>query len=119
VGKRVLREALARRVGPEIANRRKHGFDVPLARWLRTTLRPMVEDVLGPAAVARRGLFEPAAVSTLVESHLSGRADLSRRVYVLLVLELWLRQFVDERGVLPATRAAEERTRRHGTPGAA
>jgi hypothetical protein len=79
----------------------------------------VVEDALGAAAVARRGLFDPAAVSTLVESHLSGRADLSRRVYVLLVLELWLRQFVDGRGVSPATVTAEARTSRHGTPGAA
>lgn len=119
VGKRVLREALARRVGPEIANRRKHGFDVPLARWLRTALRPLVEDALGPAAVARRGLFDPAAVSTLVKAHLSGRADLSRRVYVLLVLELWLRQFMDGHGARPATATAEEPAKPRGAAGGA
>jgi len=119
VGKRVLREALARRVGPEIANRRKHGFDVPLARWLRTALRPVVEDALGPAAVARRGLFDPAAVSTLVKAHLSGRADLSRRVYVLLVLELWLRQFVDGRGMRPVTAATEDPAKPRDAAGAA
>jgi asparagine synthase (glutamine-hydrolysing) len=95
VGKRVLRAALARRVPEALAWRPKHGFNVPLARWLRTHLRPMVEDALSPQTVARRGLFDARAVASLWRAHLHGRADLSRRVYVLLALELWMRRFID------------------------
>jgi asparagine synthase (glutamine-hydrolysing) len=89
-GKRLLRRALADL--PEVARRRKHGFDVPLGAWLRGSLRPLMMDTLAPAAVRRRGLFRPDAVQALVSAHLGGRGDYSRKIFTLMALEAWLDQ---------------------------
>ena len=89
-GKRVLRAALARAL-PETASRRKHGLSAPQGAWLRGPLRELLLDALAPDAVRRRGLFRAVAVERLIAAHLRGRADHSRRVFTLLVLELWLR----------------------------
>jgi len=97
-GKRLLRRALADL--PEVARRRKHGFDVPLGAWLRGSLRPLMMDTLAPAAVRRRGLFRPDAVEALVSAHLRRRGDYSRKIFTLMALEAWLDQ-------LPARREAE------------
>jgi asparagine synthase (glutamine-hydrolysing) len=89
VGKVVLRYALAPDL-PAAALRPKHGFNVPLGDWLRGRGRALVGDTLSPATLRRRGLLRPEAVTRLVEAHLAGRGDYSRKLFTLLVLELWL-----------------------------
>src|SRR5690606_25270938 len=46
VGKWLLREAFAEKLPPEIWNRKKMGFGVPLDSWFRAELRPLLHDVL-------------------------------------------------------------------------
>lgn len=89
VGKVILRRAL-QPVLPRVAGRRKHGFDVPLGAWMRGPLRDLLRDTLAPAAVRRRGLLRASVVERLVTAHLAGRGDQSRKLFSLLVLELWL-----------------------------
>jgi asparagine synthase (glutamine-hydrolysing) len=88
-GKLLLRRVARERL-PRAAARPKHGFDVPAGEWLRGPLRERLRDALSPAAVARRGLFRPEAVERLLDAHLRGRADHSRKVLTLFALELWL-----------------------------
>jgi asparagine synthase (glutamine-hydrolysing) len=88
-GKRILRQALAGAF-PRIASRPKHGFDVPLGAWLRGPLRPLLLDCLAPAAVRRHGILRERAVTRMVDAHLRGQGDHSRKLYSLMVLELWL-----------------------------
>jgi asparagine synthase (glutamine-hydrolysing) len=104
-GKRILRRALAPRF-PRIAARAKHGFDVPLGPWLRGPLRGLLADTLSPEAVRRRGLLRERAVTGMVEAHLRGRGDHSRKLFSLMVLEIWLRRWLyrggrDEAGDAP------------------
>jgi asparagine synthase (glutamine-hydrolysing) len=94
-GKRLLRRALADL--PEVARRRKHGFDVPLGSWLRGSLRPLMLDTLSAATVRRRGLFRPDAVEALVSAHLRGRGDHARKIFTLMALETWLDQLPPRR----------------------
>jgi asparagine synthase (glutamine-hydrolysing) len=85
--KRVLK-ALARDLVPkEVIDRPKQGFAVPLARWLRGPLRPLVEETLAPERV-RGGLLREDAVSRLVKANREGAAD-PRQVWSLVVLETW------------------------------
>src|SRR6185436_5517827 len=90
-GKVVLKRAVADLLPAEILKRRKHGFGVPLGRWFRGDLRPMVEDTLlaGPRLARRLRL---PAVRALFEEHRAGRADHGHRLWTLLTLELWLRK---------------------------
>jgi asparagine synthase (glutamine-hydrolysing) len=89
LGKIVLRRALASRL-PAAAARPKHGFNVPLGDWMRHGGRDLVQDTLSPETVRRRGLFRPQTVSRLLRAHLAGRGDHSRKLFTLVVLELWL-----------------------------
>ena len=99
-GKRVLRRALAATF-PRAAARPKHGFDVPLGPWLRGPLRPLLLDALSPEVVRRRGLFREAAVARILDAHLRGRGDHSRKLYSLLVLEMWLRRWTAAAAPVP------------------
>jgi asparagine synthase (glutamine-hydrolysing) len=77
-----------------IRRRHKRGFGLPLRRWMREDLGTLVRDVLLDRRARERGLFEPREVQRLVES-LDRDRDAPDRVWTLLVLELWFREFID------------------------
>jgi asparagine synthase (glutamine-hydrolysing) len=87
--KYLLKRALAGRVPDPILERRKQGFGVPVAKWLRGPLRPLLEDVLGRDRLRRIGLFSPDAVGRLVHEHVQGVQNHQRTLWTLLVFELW------------------------------
>jgi len=87
--KYVLKRALAGRLPDTIIGRRKQGFGVPIAQWLRGPLRPLLEETLAAERVRRIGLFAPESVGRLVSEHVAGHRDHRRALWILLVFELW------------------------------
>jgi asparagine synthase (glutamine-hydrolysing) len=94
-GKYILKKALAGIVPAEIRGRAKMGFGVPVGRWFRRELKPMAYDVLLDARAAGRGYFRPEAVRALLNEHQGRRVDHGHRIWALLILELWHREFID------------------------
>jgi asparagine synthase (glutamine-hydrolysing) len=82
---------------PEVLTRPKRGFEMPVGAWMRNELREIVEEALSPETVKRRGLFRPEQVGAVYQSFLDEKAPYLRP-WALVVLELWLRQFVDNNG---------------------
>jgi asparagine synthase (glutamine-hydrolysing) len=93
VGKLPLRAALARYVPPHTIPRRKAGFDIPMAQWLRGALRPQVEDLLLNRNPYPSGLFDRTALRRLYATHLEGH-DRQRGLWTLLALQLWAERHV-------------------------
>jgi asparagine synthase (glutamine-hydrolysing) len=87
--KRVLKRALRDRLSPEIAGRRKRGFNIPLARLMHGRLAPLLARALDPVRVERGGLLRPAAVGALLKEHMEKRRDNGRLLWNLLMLQLW------------------------------
>ncbi len=91
--KHVLKHAIASLLPKPILRRRKRGFNVPIARWLRRDLRGLVAEYLSPSMVRRQGCFDPAIVSELVRRHDDGRVDYGRNLWSLLVFSMWSEQW--------------------------
>jgi asparagine synthase (glutamine-hydrolysing) len=86
----ILKRAMKDRLPSEILARKKQGFAVPVAGWLRDELAPVLRDELAPAKLAREGFFDADYVQGLVGDHLSGRRDRRKALWTLLVFERWL-----------------------------
>ena len=94
--KHILKSALRGLLPDAILDRPKMGFGVPLAEWLRGSLKEMVLDtVLSDRALAR-GYFKPAAVREMVAAHMAGSNDHQYPLWDLLLLERWHRMFIDQ-----------------------
>jgi asparagine synthase (glutamine-hydrolysing) len=93
--KGLLKEAFADVLPPEVLSHRKQGFMIPLGRWLRTDLRDMLEELLSPASLKRRGLFLPVAVERMKHEHLSRTRQHADRLWTLMMAELWMREYLD------------------------
>jgi asparagine synthase (glutamine-hydrolysing) len=90
--KHILKEAFKDWLPPGFMGRKKKGFSVPLARWLKEDLAGMLHDVL----VDKRVLapwFRQNEVERIVADHRSGRGSHSARLWPLLVLALWVERF--------------------------
>ena len=95
VTKYIAKRALASCVPREIIQRKKAGFPVPYALWLRRDLERWVRSILFDKKTVDRGLFNKSAVERLLLANL--RTGLfSKEVFCLLVLELWYRCFIDQ-----------------------
>ena len=88
-GKRLLKAAVADRLPPSILRRSKKGFGIPVARWLRGPLSPLLDRLLSPDRVRIQGIFRPEAVSRLVAEHRGGVRDHRKPLWTLLVFQLW------------------------------
>jgi asparagine synthase (glutamine-hydrolysing) len=93
--KYILKKAAEKWLPKNIIYRKKAGFSAPLRSWLHNDLRGMVEDLLCESKVRQRGYFDYREVRRLIDDNLAGREDNSLKIFQLLTLELWHREFID------------------------
>jgi asparagine synthase (glutamine-hydrolysing) len=101
--KRLIADALARHISPELFKRPKMGFTAPIPAWLRGELSELTSDTLLSDASRQRGIVDPRSVERLIQRHRDGE-DHTRGLWTLLMLELWHQQFVDKSVLATAAR---------------
>lgn len=89
--KSILRNAVKRFVPDLVLEKPKQGFSIPMKHWLKTSLKPMMLDLLSKDSLHQHGYFEHHVVSTWIREHLNGRVNHSHRLWSLMVFELWRR----------------------------
>ncbi len=87
--KHILKKAMRDRLTSEITDRRKRGFNIPMARFMHHGLAPLLQRALAPDRVRSAGFLRPEAVSALVRDHMERRRDNGRLLWNLLMLQLW------------------------------
>ena len=93
--KRLLRKAVEPLLPREVVHGRKRGFSIPAAAWLRGELEPFARETLSAETLRRQGYLQPAAVTRVLDEHVSGREDLSRQLWGLLAFTLWYERHVE------------------------
>jgi asparagine synthase (glutamine-hydrolysing) len=88
--KYILKRAMRGLLPESIIHRKKQGFGVPVAKWMKEDLRPALLDELAPDKLRREGLFDPTAVAALIDDHLTGRRDRRKALWTLFTFERWL-----------------------------
>jgi asparagine synthase (glutamine-hydrolysing) len=94
-GKWVLKKAMEPFLPKEVIYRPKTGFGAPLRRWMSNDLRELAGDLLSDASLARRGIFNVAAVNQLRMANSKGLIDANYSLFSMLCIELWCREFID------------------------
>jgi asparagine synthase (glutamine-hydrolysing) len=90
LGKRVLLRATEDVLPGGVARRKKRGFSLPIAHWLRTDLSGWVDEACGPDGIGHRGIVDADLVGKLYGRR-SDPSVLYRGLWALLLLELWWR----------------------------
>jgi asparagine synthase (glutamine-hydrolysing) len=94
-GKTLLRSAMRGSLPDAIIDRPKKGFPIPIASWLRTSLREFTRDHLLARDSACSRYVDRDETARVVQEHEQGRADRSQEIWTLLVFEFWHRRFIE------------------------
>ena len=103
--KHVLKRAVRDLLPKSFFHRRKMGFSVPLARWLRGPLRRRVHEAMHGERLADSGYFNAGALRRLAAQHAAGSHDHSAPLWSLLMFEAFLRS-ADLAAPVPQLRSA-------------
>ena len=90
-------EAMRGVVPDEIIDPAQGRFWCAARGWLANELSPLVDELLSPDTVRRRGIFRAASLSELISDFRRGRRDNALQIWQLLTLELWQQAFIDQR----------------------
>lgn len=93
--KYIFKKAMEGIVPREILYREKQGFGVPIGDWINAQLKDRIYSDLTEQKTIERGYFDPGYIKTLLDEHRRGRRDHSHAVWVLWMLELWHRGYID------------------------
>jgi asparagine synthase (glutamine-hydrolysing) len=107
-GKDIFIRALGDRLPAELLRQPKRGFGVPLELWFRGSLRSFLWDHLTSSTFLNRGIVSPEFVHYLLSEHDSGRRNNYHHLWKLLMLELWFRDWEQDRAA-PAAPQTEAR----------
>ena len=92
--KYILKKAFARLLAPDILYRKKMGFSVPLAHWLRNELKTTAEEKLFQSENGLSNYFKPVEINNIWLEHQQGIRDHSAALWSLLMFEFWWQKYI-------------------------
>ncbi|WP_305966987.1 asparagine synthase (glutamine-hydrolyzing) [Marinobacter salsuginis] len=87
--KHILKETFSRLLTKDILYRRKMGFSVPLADWLRNEIRTLANSVFYNEEAGLAHFFDMEVVRAVWQRHLQGENHHSQELWSMLNFELW------------------------------
>jgi asparagine synthase (glutamine-hydrolysing) len=96
LGKRILKKAAGRLLPPDLLDRPKTGFGVPLKHWFRGDWDGYVRDLLLGKRSRERGLYDARSIESLIEKRSATASRVTNSLYALVMLEEWCRQYLDQ-----------------------
>lgn len=91
--KYLLKKVAERYLPKEVIYRSKTGFGAPIRDWLKSDLKPMVNERLNIEHLTKQRIFNPDAVQEMIEKNDSGKFDFSYNIWSMLAIQSWLKQF--------------------------
>lgn len=87
--KYILKKLMEHKLPREVVWRKKKGFGIPVAYWLKNDLKDLMLQVLDSNKLKKEGIFNSERVEILIDEHLRGRRDNRKKLWPLIVFEMW------------------------------
>ena len=91
--KHVLKEHIRQQVAPEIADRKKRGFNVPIGEAFKNDLYEPLCDALNNASFRNEGPIDVDEMLAMAKAHKEGKIDIGMALYPMFVLANWFARF--------------------------
>lgn len=85
----ILKETFSRLLPDNVLYRKKMGFSVPLADWLRHEIRPAADSAFRSDSGGLAQYFNMDAVRRYWQRHLEGDSQYTQELWSMLAFELW------------------------------
>lgn len=105
-GKHLFKRMLEPYLPVDLLYRKKMGFSLPLASWMRGSLQPLLLRAIRSKQLLDSGLLVADQLQRLYSQHMTGRHDHSAVLWAVLMFEAFLRQQTDSGSAAELERAA-------------
>jgi asparagine synthase (glutamine-hydrolysing) len=94
--KKILQDSFKDILPPELYNRPKKGFEVPLLKWFRNEMKSLiVDDLLSDAFIQEQGIFDVTEITKLKKRlFASNPGDIQAVIWGLIVFQHWWKKYV-------------------------
>jgi asparagine synthase (glutamine-hydrolysing) len=94
--KYLLKKVAERLMPAELVHRPKLGFAIPVAHWVKHEWAEQSDELVRGQRARQRGTFRGGYLDRIMDEHRAGKRDNSSRIWSLMMLELWYREWVDQ-----------------------
>jgi asparagine synthase (glutamine-hydrolysing) len=96
IRKRILQDAYRDILPPQLYNRPKKGFEVPLLKWFRREMKSLIlDDLLSQQFVDEQGIFDYSEIKKLKQQLFSANpGDIHARIWGLIVFQWWWKKWI-------------------------
>jgi asparagine synthase (glutamine-hydrolysing) len=91
--KYIWKKIVKERIPHVITKRGKKGFGIPIAKWFSGDLKGLMMAMLSEERLKKQGIFNPSIVRKLISDHLAHRVDNRKKLWNLLIFQLWWDSF--------------------------
>ncbi|MFZ2188303.1 MAG: asparagine synthase (glutamine-hydrolyzing) [Candidatus Moraniibacteriota bacterium] len=91
----ILKETLEDLLPDQIINRSKKGFETPLNIWLKNQLKDYSNELLLSQKSKNRNILNSETVKKILDIHQNTSVDLSHKIWSMIILENWFREYFD------------------------
>jgi len=95
--KHILKKTFQGILPNEIMYRRKMGFSVPMADWLRGELKTLAGNYLISGNSGLKNFFKSGSIIRLWDLHQRGIRDYSTILWSLVMFEMWYQEFIEKK----------------------
>lgn len=85
----ILKDALRGKLPEETLNKPKHGFAVPVAKWLKNDLKPLLFEALDKKKITKEGIFNYSYIKGLMQDFIGSGKDAEKEIWALFMFEMW------------------------------
>lgn len=93
ISKYILKKVLYQYVPKHLFDKPKQGFAIPLNKWLKSSLKYLIDHYLSDECINRFGILNAESVGACKKAFFSGSDFLYNRLWQLIVLQMWLERY--------------------------
>jgi asparagine synthase (glutamine-hydrolysing) len=91
--KYILKKTASNFLPQSIVHRKKKGFGIPVAFWIKGGFKHFVLDILKKDKIRKEGIFNYQFIEELLKQHFSNKIDNRKKIWTLVMFELWLKEY--------------------------
>jgi asparagine synthase (glutamine-hydrolysing) len=93
--KKIVQDAFRDILPAELYNRPKHGFEVPLLKWMRRELKSWIDEMLDEKLIMEQGIFNVEEIRKIKSKlYSSNPGDAHARIWSLVVFQYWWKKYI-------------------------
>ncbi len=96
IRKKILRDSFREILPEELYHRPKHGFEVPLLKWMKGPLFPVIDnELLSREMIQKQGIFNFSEIEKLKKQLFSvSPGEVQGRIWALMVFQYWWKKYM-------------------------